>query len=143
MTEQGTGGDRVAIVTCAGGLRFNTELRGHTVVTDQPERGGGTDTAPTPLDLLPVALGSCIMLYAQQFCATRQIPDEALRVEVRWETASAPRRISRFDVRVILPDDLSDEQRAAVERAVLACPVHNTLARAPEMNIELLAGAEV
>jgi putative redox protein len=143
MTEQGSGGDRVAIITGAGGLRFTTEIRGHTIVTDQPERGGGTDTAPTPLDLLPVALGSCIMLYAHQFCATRQIPDEGLRVEVRWETANAPRRISRFDVQVILPDDLPEEYRAAIERAVLACPVHNTLGHAPEMNIELLAGAEV
>jgi putative redox protein len=143
MAEQGLSGDRVAIITGAGGLRFNTEIRGHTVVTDQPERGGGTDTAPTPLDLLPVALGSCIILYAHQFCATRKISDEGLRVEVRWETASAPKRISRFDVRVILPDDLPEEYRAAIERAVLACPVHNTLAHAPVMNIELLAGAEV
>jgi putative redox protein len=143
MAEQGTGGDRVAIITGAGGLRFNTEIRGHTVVTDQPERGGGTDTAPTPLDLLPVALGSCIILYAHQFCAARKISDEGLRVEVRWETANAPKRISRFDVRVILPDGLPDEYRAAIERAVLACPVHNTLAHAPELNIELLAAAGV
>lgn len=138
-----TGGERVVVITGAGGLRFDASLDSHMVVTDQPVRGGGTDAAPTPLDLMPIALGSCIALYAHQFCATRNIPDADLRVEVRWETASAPRRIGRFDVRVTLPDALPDEYRAAIERAVLACPVHNTLTHPPEINVELLAPAGV
>jgi putative redox protein len=60
-----------------------------------------------------------------------------LQVEVRYETAETPKRISRFGVRVVLPAGFPDEYRAAVERAVKACPVHNTLGHAPEIGVEL------
>lgn len=138
MAEHGSGSEHVAIITGSGGVRFRADIGGHTVETDQPVRGGGADSAPTPLDLMPVALGSCIALYAHQFCVTRNIPDDDLRVEVRWSTLSGPKRIGRFDVRVILPDSLPAEYRTALERAVLTCPVHNTLTHAPAINVELL-----
>jgi putative redox protein len=134
---------RCVIVSGAGGLRFNADLGSHQVITDQPERGGGAHTAPSPLDLLPVALGSCIALYAHQFCVARDIPDDDLRVEVRWQTAKAPRRISRFEVKVSLPENLPDSHRAALERAVLTCPVHNTFSHAAQIDVELLAPASV
>jgi putative redox protein len=142
MADQ-TNGGRVAVINNDGGLRFLAELGGNVVATDQPERGGGTGTAVTPLDLMPISLGSCIALYAHQFCVARNIPDEDLRVEVRWESASAPKRIGRFEVKVLLPDALPGEYRAAIERAVLTCPVHNTLTHAPEIAVQLVEPAGV
>jgi putative redox protein len=130
---------RVAVIASEGGLRFTAEIRGHRVPTDQPERAGGADTAAMPLELMAASLGTCIALYAHQFCAARGIPDPDLAVEVRYEMARAPARIGRFDVAVRLPDDFPEQYRAAVERAVRTCPVHNTLTHAPEINVELLA----
>lgn len=135
--------ERVTIVTNEGGLRFTSVIRGHRVPTDQPERGGGTDEAVAPMELLSASLGSCIALYAHQFCVARDLSPAGLRVEVRTETAKAPGRIARFDVTVVLPDDLPAEYLPALERAVRACPVHNTLTHAPEITVDLVATAAV
>jgi putative redox protein len=127
--------DKVAVVTAEGGLRFTADIRGHRVPTDQPGWAGGDDSAVSPLELLAVSLGTCISLYAHQFCAARKLDAMGLGVEVRYETAKAPKRISRFDARVTLPDGFPGEYRDAMARAVAACPVHNTLAHAPEIGI--------
>jgi putative redox protein len=134
---------KLATVTLDGGLRFTTEIRGHLVPTDQPAYAGGGDSAAAPLELMAAALGGCIALYAHQFCQAREIPQPGMRVEVRWETAKSPGRIGRFDVRVILPAELPQEYRTAIERAVRSCPVHNTLTHPPEIDVQLveLAGA--
>lgn len=124
-----------------GGLRFMAEVRGHMVMTDQTERGGGEDAAITPLEMVPAALGTCVALYAHQFCLARGIPAEGLVVEVSYETAPSPKRISRLDLAVRLPAGFPDTYRAAIERAVRACPVHNTLAHGPAMVIRLEASA--
>lgn len=135
--------ERIAVVTSGGGLRFDAGIRSHVVHTDQPVASGGDDLAATPLELLAASLGACVALYAHQFCARRGIPDEGLRVEVEWEKAQAPYRVRRFDVKVILPDEVPEQYRPALERAVRTCPVHNTLAHAPEMNIDVLTPAGV
>jgi putative redox protein len=121
------------------GLRFMAEVRGHTVMTDQTERGGGEDSAISPLEMIPAALGTCVALYAHQFCLARGISAEGLVVEVSYETAPGPKRISRLDLAVRLPAGFPETYRAAIERAVRSCPVHNTLAHGPTMDIRLEA----
>jgi putative redox protein len=133
-----TGMQSIAVVTTSGGLRFDAAIRDHTVPTDQPAGVGGDDSAAMPLELLAASLGTCIALYAHQFCAKRGIADEGLRVEVLWQKAQAPYRIARFDVNVTIPADVPEHYRPALERAVRTCPVHNTLAHPPELNVEVL-----
>lgn len=122
-----------------GGLRITATVRGHRIETDQPAWAGGADAAAMPLELLGAALATCGALYAQQFCATRNIPVEGLRVEVDTESAKAPKRISRFDMRVHLPPGLSPDQGDAIERAVRSCPAMNTLLLPTEVDLELIA----
>ena len=61
-------------VTHLGGRRFASQIRTHTVVTDQSVRAGGEDSAPSPLELVSAALGSCIAVYVHQFCESRGLP---------------------------------------------------------------------
>lgn len=126
------------IVRRAGGLRFEAQVRGHTVSTDQPLSAGGTDTAVTPLELLDAALGSCIALYIVQFCSSRELPVDGLLVEVCSERApGSPKRIGRFDVRVELPGGVPAHYLPLIERVVRTCPVHNTLSTPPQIELEV------
>ena len=122
-------------ITSAGGLQFTARVRGHEVRTDQPVTAGGEDTAPTPLELIGVALGSCIALYVTQFCRTRNIATSGLRVAITQATAKNPYRVGRYDVHVTLPDNFPAEYRPAVHRVVETCAVHNTLMHPPEILI--------
>jgi putative redox protein len=132
-----SGLNRIALVKGDGNVRFTASIRGHEVPTDQPLHAGGEDSAAMPLELLAASLGTCIALYAHQFCAARGIPDSDLSVEVGYELAKAPKRISRFDIRVLLPADFPEHYRDAVERVVRNCPVHNTLEHMPRINVHL------
>lgn len=124
-----------------GGLRFNASIRGHQVPTDQSVKGGGEDTAPSPLELLNAALGGCVALYAHQFCLARGIDPTGLEVSVGTGFVPQPKRIGSFDVTVQLPAGFPEEYRAAMERAVRTCPVHNTLTHLPALAISLVDGA--
>lgn len=131
-----THGPRAPItITHEGGLKFAAQIRSHRVLVDQPVRGGGTDTAPMPLELLSASLGTCVALYVHQFCNTRGFPHEGMRVEVDAIGAPNPGRIGQFTVRVILPTPLPAPYAAMVERVARSCPVHNTLANGAHIEV--------
>jgi uncharacterized OsmC-like protein len=128
------------IVRRVDGLRFDAEVRGHVVSTDQPRSVGGADTAAMPLELLDAALGTCIALYVHQFCLSRGLPVDGLRVEVHSQRApGAPKRIGQFDVRVELPAGVPAHLLPLIERVARSCPVHNTLLTAPQIECEIWA----
>jgi putative redox protein len=131
------------IVTHDGGVKFTAQVRSHHVVVDQPIRAGGDDSAPTPLELLGAALGSCVALYVQQFCHVRGLPYKDMRVEVETTAATNPNRIARFVVHVVLPTDLPDEYSEIIERVARNCPVHHTLAHGALVDFDFPVNAAV
>lgn len=131
-------GPNTTHIVADGGLRFAADIRGHRIITDQPHWAGGRDSAPMPLELLSAALGTCVALYVHQFCETRGIPHNGLRVEVRAQSAANPKRIGRFDVRLIMPDEMPEQYRAALERTARTCPVHSTLMHPPQIDVQVV-----
>ena len=125
------------VATADGGLAFSVSIRDHVVTTDQPARGGGDDSAPTPLELLSASLASCIALYVHKYCAANSVPATGFAVEVKPLWKEDPDRIARFDAIVHLPDTVPATQRATIEEVARTCPVHNTLTHVPEITVEL------
>lgn len=121
----------------AGGVAHAVTVRSHRVLTDQPERSGGSDAAPTPLELMGAALSGCVSLYVQRFLTGRGVATEDVAVEVRPVWRDDPGRVGRYDVIVHLPPDVPAELHAEISRAATACPVHNTLSHPPELTLEL------
>ena len=128
-------------VTWNGGVKFTADIRGHKVIVDQPPQGGGQDAGPTPLELMPTALGSCVALFVQQFLVTRGLDATGLQVQVFTAAESTPHRIGRFEVTVSVPGGVPEQYRAAIVRAAESCTVHHTLTHHPEIAVELLEGA--
>lgn len=125
------------VVTHEGGLKFATQIRGHTLIVDQPEKAGSNDEGPMPLELLGASVGSCVALYVQQFCETRGLPYEGMRVEVETVGARNPGRIGRFDVRVVLQEEIPEEYAGMLERVARSCPAHNTLVTGSEVAVRI------
>ena len=124
-------------VTWDGGVRFTADVRGHKVQVDQPRQGGGEDSAPSPLELVPAALGTCVAFFVQQFLATRGVGPKGLEVAVGVTGAPNPHRIGRFDVRVKVPAGMPERYREAVVRAAETCTVHHTLSHTPAIDVEI------
>jgi len=131
------------VVTHEGGLSFGARIRTHRIVTDQSMKAGGEDSAPSPLELIPAALGSCVALYVHQFCRSRELPSDCLRVEVTPRYASGPSRIAEMGIRVCLPGELPPHAVEMLERVVRSCPVHNTLAHGVAISVAIGTGAGV
>ena len=125
MLPDGTG--EPTVVSPLDGVRFSIQVRSHEMIVDQTVKGGGADSAPTPIELLGAALGSCIAYYVRQFLKTRALSTEGLRVEVVQRKASNPSRVEEFLTRVVLPADIPESFIPIVQRVVETCPAHNTL----------------
>ncbi|MHB8839819.1 MAG: OsmC family protein [Gemmatimonadaceae bacterium] len=129
------------VVTHEGGVQFAAQVRKHRILVDQPERGGGADEAPAPIELLGVSLGTCVALYVQQYCLSRGLSHDGMRVEVQQYGAQNPSRIGEFAVRVVLPAGIPAAHVPMLERVARSCPAHGTLAHPAEVSMELDLGA--
>ncbi|MFH1837338.1 MAG: OsmC family protein [Candidatus Omnitrophota bacterium] len=120
-----------------GKKKFRTIIRGHEVVTDVPEKTGGEDTAPTPVEIFIASLGSCAGVFASWYLETAKINVEKMFIDVDWDYASDPRRVGRADITVRLPGvELAERERGLIA-AVKKCTVHNTLENPPEVSIKI------
>jgi uncharacterized OsmC-like protein len=125
------------IVAHERGLRFAAAVGSHIVPTDQPPSAGGEDSAPTPLELLSVAVGGCVAFYVHKYLETRHLPTDGVLVEVDQETVPRPHRVSAFDVRILLPETVPLLYHPIIESVARTCPVHNTLAHEADFTIKV------
>ena len=125
-------------VTWDGGVRFTADVRGHKVAVDQPPQGGGRDSAPTPLELVPTALGTCVAYFVQQFLVTRGLDATGMEVRVFTAPAPNPHRIGLFEVTVSVPKGIPEKYVDAVKHVAESCTVHHTLTHRPDIAVEVL-----
>ncbi len=107
------------------GLKHEVDVNGrHTIMTDEPERLGGTDQGPAPHELLAATLASCIATMVALYAQNRDWDIGETSVEVDYDPDRAPRS---FAIRLYLPDDLTHDQRRRLERVAATCPVRRAL----------------
>lgn len=116
----------------------------HGFVADEPVEDGGNDFGPTPYELLTAALGSCTAMTVQLYARRKGYPLEEVAVEVEHDRSHAKdcddcvedrdsAGIEALHRRIVVRGNLTDEQRDDLLRVAARCPVHRTLAAAPEI----------
>ena len=120
----------------AAGFAQEIAIDQHRLRADEPLSVGGTDTGPTPYDLLLAALGSCTSITVAMYARRKNWPLDAVTVRMSHskvhaaDCAEAETKVGMLDhvhrdVEFIGP--LSDEQRARLLDIASKCPVHRTL----------------
>jgi len=122
----------------AGGMRFESDMRGHQVVVDVPKEMGGNDAGPMPPELLATALGTCVGIYAVMFCNKHNISPEGMAVETEWEKGADPVRLTQLYVTIHLPAGVPEEKHDAFMKTVEQCMIHSTLCQMPDLSIKLV-----
>ena len=125
------------VVNYKGGLSFCAKVRGHEIISDLPAEKQGTDKGPTPPELFISSLGTCIGVYAALFAQRHQISLEGMQVEMEWERAEEPARISRIRAKITIPQGFPEKYREALKKSAEACLVHNTLCQCPIIELSL------
>ncbi|HEU0239672.1 MAG TPA: OsmC family protein [Micromonosporaceae bacterium] len=138
MTEQTYAPARALSVRHGGGERYEIAIRDHIVAVDQPVGDGGSDTAPTPVELFVASLAGCVAFYAGRYLTRHGLPRDGLAVMATYAMATdRPARISDVLLTVRPPDALPAHQRAGLRAVIEHCTVHNSLQAPPTIAIEL------
>ncbi len=120
------------------GDQFEVAVRQHRFRVDQPVADGGEDTAPTPTELFVSSLAACVAFYVRRFLARHNLSMRELSVEADYSMATRPARVDGIAIRIGLPDDVPDDNRAALLAVARHCTVHNTLETQPTVRIDLM-----
>ena len=115
-----------ATATRQSGFRHTVSIRQHELTADEPVDLGGTDTGPSPLELLAGSLASCVAITTEMYATRKGWDIGTLEVECAFTPAErgCP---TKFDIVLRLPDHLSDEQVDRLRVIAAKCPVHRTL----------------
>ncbi|MBU2602980.1 MAG: OsmC family protein [Actinobacteria bacterium] len=115
-----------------GNKRVFADYKGFTIETDQPEHGGGDDTAPAPFDLFIASIGTCAGIFMLGFMQQRDISTEGAGITLRTERDPEAGLIGRIVLDLHLPSDFPEKYKAAVVNAVELCTVKRHMHQPPE-----------
>jgi|SRR5215471_2978682 len=149
-TEPQAAGDegRVTVRGSANGFAQEITAGRHRLATDEPISAGGTDTGPSPYDLLLAALGSCTSMTISMYARRRAWPLKEVVVYLRHSKIHAEDcancetkegMLDRIDRDIELIGDLNQEQRAKLLDIANKCPVHRTLGAEIDVHTQLRA----
>ena len=133
---EATGEHRVVARLGSSGFRTQIAAGGHHVVADEPVDVGGTDSGPTPYDLLLAALGACTAMTLRMYADRKRWPLDAVTVALSHrkihasdcaacETATG--QLDQIKRRIEVVGDLDAQQHERLMEIADRCPVHRTL----------------
>lgn len=121
---------------------FRITVRGHEFVVDQPLDEGGGDEGPSPVEVFVASLASCVAYYAGSYLRRHDLSVEGLAVECDYTFAEGrPARVGGISLRVIVPEGFPERRRQGLLAVAEHCTVHNSIRRAPEVEITVRASA--
>lgn len=126
---------------------IETDIRGHRIVIDQPAAASGSDSGPTPLELLFASLAGCVGTIARIIAMQRRIELRGMSIRVEGELDTDGLLGKPIDGRVgfdgitVVVDvdaDMSDEEKTAfIHEVDRRCPVSENLLHATSINVKL------
>lgn len=108
---------------------------GATLLTDAPTDNNGKGESFSPTDLLATSMLSCVMTIIAIRAETRGIDVKGMKGCVEKHMAANPRRISKLEVSISLPDGLDVHDRAWLISEGCSCPVCFSVSETMEVDI--------
>ena len=130
------------------GLRTQIRARGLPLVADEPAKMGGTETGPTPFDLVAAGLAACTAMTLRLYADRKKLALAGVDVQVNRDRIPVPDgvethdkdgKVDRYRVDVTLTGDLSGDERERLLEIARRCPVHRALTSAAVVDVSARA----
>jgi len=122
-------------ITFDGGKVITAHSHGHTIKTDQPVDGGGTNSAPAPFELFLASIGTCAGIYVKSFCDNRKIPTDKIKIIQSTEYDKESGLPVNIKLDIQLPSDFPEKYLASVLSVAQLCKVKKSIANPPVFEI--------
>ncbi len=126
----------VVVRGSAAGFAQEIHAGRHRICADEPVSAGGTDTGPSPYDLLLAALGACTSMTVAMYARRKEWPLREVTVYLRHskihatdcaECETKEGMLDHIERDIHLDGSLTEEQRSRLIEIANKCPVHRTL----------------
>ena len=120
----------------ATGFAQEIQIGSHRLTGDEPVSSGGTDTGPSPYDMLLAALGSCTSMTISFYARRKGWPLHEVTVLLSHskiyaadcaECETREGMLDRIERDIHFAGSLTSEQRSKLLEIANKCPVHRTL----------------
>jgi putative redox protein len=136
------------------GTQVNLQARQFSWRGDEPPEAGGTDTGPTPYEILLGSLAACITITLRLYANHKGIDLTGVDVRLEFDRVHADDCldcetrtdgwIDRIQTQVTIRGAFDDAQRSRLAQVAKRCPVHKTLVNGMEIfdsvSFEVAAG---
>ena len=117
-------------------LRLEAKFDDFTVTADQPIRYKGDGSAPSPFDYFLASSALCAAYFVKVYCNARDIPTDDIRLSQSNIVDPENRYNQIFQIRVELPESISEKDRTGILRSIERCTVKKVVQEGPEFKIE-------
>ena len=123
-------------IVLEAGTRATIKVRQHQWHADEPTEAGGTDTGPTPGELMLGALGACMAITCRLYAERKGWDLRRVEVQLdyeRFKGSDYARHIGSdafvHEVReaLVFHGELDDRQRKRLRDIAGKCPIHRLL----------------
>ena len=120
-------------ITLRDDTRTTIKVRQHEWHIDEPVEDGGTDTAPTPGEMMLGALGSCMAITCKMYAERKGWDLQVVDVKVDYERfkgadyplhGGADFYVHEVRKALVFHGDLDDKQRRRLYDIAGKCPIH-------------------
>ena len=129
------------VVTFPGGVRVDAQFGPHTIRTDQPQRGGGEDSAPAPFSLFLASIATCAGIYVLGFCKQRELPTDGISLVQRIEIDPRTGLVGQIAIDIQVPPGFPEKYHEALIRAANQCAVKKHLEHPPAFEVRTVVQA--
>ena len=122
-------------ITFDGNKKVSAHFREFTIHTDQPEKDGGENTAPSPLEHFLASIGTCAGFYVAAFCQSRSIPTDNISIVETMFRNDTTHMVEKITLDIVLPPDFPEKYKNAVINAANLCTVKRHIHTPPQFEV--------
>jgi len=126
------------VVTFPGNLKVTAQINDMIIATDQPEKSGGDNSAPSPFTLFTASLATCAGYFALKFCRSRKIETEGMALTMKYDWDKDLKKYPQMDLELTLPPGFPDKYRDAIVRAIDQCVVKKHILDPPDIKVHVI-----